>query len=87
MIQVEDRYLLAGYGFEQGRRNRAVQDIVGVTHPLGPLVFDADTLYAMTVGEYFEWKKSGKASTDLVIDPDADLLQRPQFGALHHANN
>lgn len=51
------------------------------------MLLDADLLYAMTVGEYFEWQKQGLATGDLTIDPDAGLLKHPQFRALRHMGN
>lgn len=51
------------------------------------MLLDVDLLYAMTVGEYFQWQKEGKTAAELTIDPDAGLLQHPQFKALRHANN
>ena len=51
------------------------------------MMLDADTLYAMTVGEYFEWKKNGKASADLTIDPDTELFTHSLFEGHRYTNN
>jgi len=51
------------------------------------MLLDVDLLYVMTVGEYFEWQKDGRATGDLTIDPDAGLLAHPKFQAMRHANN
>ena len=51
------------------------------------MLTDVDLLFQMTVGEYFEWKAQGKASADLAIDPQEDMLQHPVFASHHFSSN
>jgi len=53
------------------------------------ILLDTDMLFRMTVGEYFEWRRTGRVlpGVDLTIDPEADMMQHPHFAPLRYANN
>lgn len=51
------------------------------------MLTDVDALLPMTVSEYFQWKKEGKALGDLAIDPDKDLLKHASFTGLRYGQN
>ncbi len=51
------------------------------------ILTDVDLFFEMTVGEYFEWKKQGKASADLAIDPPEDMLQHSVFATNRFQHN
>jgi hypothetical protein len=51
------------------------------------MLMDVDRLLPMTIGEYFQWKKEGRALADLTIDPDKDLLKHSSFSDSRFAQN
>jgi len=50
-------------------------------------LFDVGLLYRMTVGEFFEWKETGRTKSDLTIDPDPEMLEHPIFTATAYQHN
>jgi hypothetical protein len=36
---------------------------------------DVDRLLPITIGEFFEWKSTGKTTSELSIDPSPDMLR------------